>query len=66
MTNFTLLTAKQLGEKLGFPYQAILRLTRDGTIPAIQFGKRVYRYDPDKVKAAFERLSTDAKNQLAS
>lgn len=61
-----LLTAKQLAEKLAINYQAVLRWTRDGTIPAIKFGKRVYRYDLNKVKAGIEKLSTENAHQLAS
>ncbi len=43
-----LATAREISEAVGIPLQAIYKMTNDGRIPVIRFG-RMCRYDPAQI-----------------
>ena len=50
ITESSLLTAKQVAERLNLPLQAVWRLSRRGELATVRIGARGVRFDPRDVQ----------------
>lgn len=51
-----LLTAAEVADALTLSIDRVWALTREGKLPTVKLGRRTYRYRPDAVAAALEKL----------
>lgn len=56
-----LLSAKELGEKLGMNHQTLLKLERAGRIPSHRLSPKVIRFKPGEVVRALEAAQAKAR-----
>jgi hypothetical protein len=55
-----LLTAEQVGEEIGLPESAVIRLRKQRKIPAVKLGYRTFVFLLPKVEAALSKLEIKA------
>lgn len=62
----TLLTAEEVGHRLGLSSKSVRRLATAGNLPSVRLGDRMLRFDPDDVEAFIAARKSEPSEPQAS